>query len=31
MIRGDRSITWARAEIAKRMVVTAKSTVGWDW
>lgn len=31
MIRGDRSITWARAEIAKRMLVTAKSTVGWDW
>lgn len=30
-IRGNRSITWARAEIAKRMLVTAKSTVGWDW
>lgn len=30
-IRGDRSITWARAEVAKRMGLTAKSTVGWDW
>jgi len=30
-LRGDRSVMWARAEIAKRMGLTAKSTVGWDW
>ncbi len=31
-LRGDRSITWARAELAKRMnVSSSQSGVGWDW
>lgn len=30
-IRGDRSITWARAEIARRRGDLTASAVGWDW
>lgn len=29
-IRGNRSITWARAEIARRLTTTAPGD-GWDW
>lgn len=30
-IRGNRSITWARTEIARRLALTTTTIDGWNW